>query len=165
MKWQLRLIIVVCMVSVWGVGLMAQDAASCPEVPAPRLVVGQQGRVVPGDANNVRDLPSRDGAKIGEIPGEASFTVLEGPVCADGFNWWRVNYDGLDGWTVEGQGTDYWVEPYDPNLPTNTPPPPTPLPSPTPTLAPARVFEPPSPVVNILEAGVQARVINDDFNS
>ncbi|MBC8099097.1 MAG: SH3 domain-containing protein, partial [Armatimonadetes bacterium] len=105
------------------------------------------------------------GAKIGEIPGEASFTVLEGPVCADGFNWWRVNYDGLEGWTVEGQGTEYWVEPFDPTLPSNTPPPPTPLPSPTPTLAPARVFEPPSPVVNILEAGVQARVINDDFNS
>ena len=64
---------------------IAQDAA-CPDAPAPRLIVGEQGRVTLGDPNNVRDAAARSGNLIGEIPGGAIFDVLEGPVCADGFN-------------------------------------------------------------------------------
>jgi len=139
---------------------IAQDAA-CPDAPAPRLIVGEQGRVTPGDPNNVRDAAARSGNLIGEIPGGAIFDVLEGPVCADGFNWWRVTYVDLTGWTVEGAGTDYWVEPIAPVTPTPTPPPTaTPLPP-----EPAHVFELPRPIVNVLASGVQARVINDDPDS
>jgi hypothetical protein len=48
---------------------------------------------------------------VGRIPGEDGFVVLEGPVCAEGYAWWRVDYNGTLGWTVEGTGEEYWVEP------------------------------------------------------
>ncbi|MBZ0278035.1 MAG: SH3 domain-containing protein, partial [Anaerolineae bacterium] len=146
----------------FAAGVLAQDDPNCPGAPLPRLVVGGQGRVTPGDPNNVRDAAARSGAKIGAIPGGEAFSVLEGPVCADGLNWWRVSYGDLTGWTVEGASGAYWVEPYDPNQPTATPLPPTETPLPTPTPAPAHVFEPLRPVVNTLASGVQARIISDE---
>src|SRR5690606_25315999 len=71
----------------------AQEDPNCAGAPMPRLSVGAQARVLPGDANNVRDSASRSGALVGSIPGGGVFTVLEGPVCADGFNWWGVEYN------------------------------------------------------------------------
>ncbi len=97
----------------------AQDAptdTACPGAPAPRLVVDGSGRVLPGDANNVRDEPSRDATLLGAIPGGAEFSVLEGPLCVDGLNWWRVKSADLSGWTVEGSGTEYWIEPLSPAI-------------------------------------------------
>ncbi|MBW4437425.1 MAG: PD40 domain-containing protein [Pleurocapsa minor GSE-CHR-MK-17-07R] len=92
----------------------AQDALpdpNCPDAPAPRLVIGERGRVSSGQSNNIRDQAGLSGARIGQIPGEQEFAVLEGPVCLDGFNWWRVDYNGLIGWMVEGQGNTYWTSP------------------------------------------------------
>lgn len=82
---------------------------------APRLSAGQQGRVLPGWPNVLRNLagtayPSQ---VIGSIPGGGVFYVVEGPRCtSDNRYWWRVNYNGILGWTAEGQGYTYWVEPY-----------------------------------------------------
>lgn len=107
---------------------MEQDAPAdpaCPGAPAPRLILHGQGRVLPGDSNNVRSQPSRSGELFGAIPGGEQFTVLEGPVCADGMNWWRVDSPSAAGWTVEGVGADYWTEPILPpsesSLPWNNP--------------------------------------------
>ncbi|MBK8027203.1 MAG: PD40 domain-containing protein [Chloroflexi bacterium] len=86
--------------------------------PPPRLVVGEPGRVLPRDPNNVRDQPSRSGALIGAIPGGGQFTVVDGPVCADDLNWWHVESADLTGWTVEGADGTYWIEP----LPEDAPP-------------------------------------------
>lgn len=124
----------------------AQEDPNCAGAPVPQLEVGGYGQVTEGDANNVRDIASRDGTKIGEIPALASFSVLEGPVCADGFNWWRVDYDGLVGWTVEGAGTDYFVLPIAAPAPTATAEPPVPL----------IVY--PLSADNALAVGLQARV-------
>lgn len=162
MKWRSILIVSLYVFSSLVIGSLAQEDPNCPGAPTPQLGINGQGRVTPGDANNVRDIPAKSGTKTGEIPGGEIFNVLEGPTCADGLNWWRVSYKDLTGWTVEGQGMDYWVEAYDPDLPTNTPVPPTAIPTETPIPAPAQVFEPPRPVVNVLESGVQARVISDD---
>jgi hypothetical protein len=80
-----------------------------------RLVIGEQGRVTPGDPNNVREFPSASGTLVGQIPGEGVFDVLEGPECDPaGRAWWKVNYEGIEGWTVEGQGDQYYVEPVTP---------------------------------------------------
>lgn len=89
------------------------QADACTNVPAPRLTVGEQGRVTPGNANNVRAEASRSAALVGQIPGGERFEVLAGPTCADGLNWWQVRYGDLEGWTVEAVGLDYWLEPYD----------------------------------------------------
>ncbi|MEO8613285.1 MAG: SH3 domain-containing protein [Chloroflexota bacterium] len=85
----------------------------CAGAPAPRLTVGDSGQVTPGDSNNLRTEASTSGASAGKIPGGAAFEVLDGPVCADGYVWWQINYDGQVAWTVEGKGTEYWLEPGD----------------------------------------------------
>ncbi|MEQ8671931.1 MAG: SH3 domain-containing protein [Aggregatilineales bacterium] len=87
------------------------NLADCPDVVTPRLIVGVEGRVLPGEANRMRNQPTTAGANIGRIPAGAIFDVLAGPVCADGFNWWQVDYDGRIGWTVEGDSDTYWLQP------------------------------------------------------
>jgi hypothetical protein len=85
---------------------------TCAGFMPSRLVIGEKGRVVPGDANNVRDLPAASGTLLGQIPAEAEFVVITGPECDPaGRAWWQVDYDGLIGWTVEGQGEEYYLEP------------------------------------------------------
>jgi uncharacterized protein YraI len=85
---------------------------SCQGAPPPNLTVGGQGRVTPGLPNKVRSQPGMAAAQIGNVPGEGVFSVIGGPVCADGYLWWQISYNGLTGWTADGSGSEYWVEPY-----------------------------------------------------
>lgn len=84
----------------------------CDGLPT-RLVVGSTGRVIVGDvSNNVRHAPSVDGAHIYDLFPGAVFTVVDGPVCVDGYPWYAIETDGeLRGWTAEGRRNDYFVEP------------------------------------------------------
>jgi hypothetical protein len=53
-------------------------------------------------ALNVRQTPSLSGTLIDTAPSDAVGTVVGGPVLADGYNWWNVNYlTGGDGWSIE----------------------------------------------------------------
>jgi WD40 repeat protein len=91
--------------------MFAQETVTCPGFLPSRLMVGEQGRVTPGDANNVRSEPSTQSEHIGQIRGGEMFTVLEGPTCDGNYAWWKIEYNGLTGWTVEGSGDVYWLEP------------------------------------------------------
>lgn len=92
-----------------------QEIITCPGFMPSRLVIGLIGRVLPGDANNVRDIPAASGNLVGSIPGEGVFIVVDGPECDPaGRAWWLVDYDGIVGWTVEGQGEEYYLEPVTP---------------------------------------------------
>lgn len=143
-----------------SVSITAQENPECPGAPLPQLIIGETARVLPGDPNNVREIPSREGALTGTIPGGEVFQVLDGPVCADGFNWWQVEYGTLTGWTVDGTGAEYWLEPYEVPAIQNTDVPPTPTSEPV--FAPAAQFVTPLEAVNVLAVGAQVRVINDD---
>jgi len=104
----MKRVFLLCFLIFSSLPLFLVQAQDCTTL---RLVVGGKGRVLPGDANNVRDQPSTEGNRIGQIPGEAEFSVLEGPVCdAQGRAWWQVDYNGLVGWTVGGQGSSHYVE-------------------------------------------------------
>jgi hypothetical protein len=89
------------------------NAITCPGFMQSRLVVGAKGIVLPGDSNNLRSQPTASSQKVGQIPGNGVFDVLEGPVCDNnaGIAWWRVRYNGIEGWTGEGQGFEYWTAP------------------------------------------------------
>ena len=63
--------------------------------------------------NQVRKAAGTAFGVVGQIkPGEL-VTVLEGPVCVDGWPWWKIkaNDTGLTGWTAEGNKTTYWLVP------------------------------------------------------
>lgn len=80
----------------------------------PRLVAGGQGRVtvVPSLPNRLRSSPSFNAVVLGYIPAGAAYSVLSGPQCSSGVNWWQVRYNGVMGWTAEGDGYyTYWLEP------------------------------------------------------
>ena len=99
-----------------GPGTIAPPAEdTCSGVVAPRLTIGQQARVAftDGAPLNVRNAPN--GTQIGQMAEGTQFTVLSGPTCQDGFNWWQINSTtGLAGWVAEGDNDTYFVEPFSP---------------------------------------------------
>ncbi|NDJ75918.1 MAG: VWA domain-containing protein [Chloroflexi bacterium] len=85
----------------------------CPDVPLPRLVIGQRGRVTFEDLRpqRVRAEPGLDGAIIARMELGDTFNVLDGPICADGYMWWLVQNNEVYGWTAEGVFGAYYLEP------------------------------------------------------
>ena len=83
----------------------------CSSPLAPHMLIGLSGYVTLGPSNNLRAQPSLSASVVGQMPGGSTFSVLTGPVCADGLNWWQVNFSGNIGWTAEGQNYEYWIEP------------------------------------------------------
>jgi hypothetical protein len=94
--------------------LPASPTASCAGAPRERLIIGERARVLPDDprAVNVRRLPGTEHRLVTTIPINGIFQVLDGPVCADGFQWYKVHYREATGWLAEGDLTSYYVEPY-----------------------------------------------------
>ncbi|MCA9916185.1 MAG: PD40 domain-containing protein [Anaerolineae bacterium] len=97
----------------WILNITPSDSSLCEGHLEPRLMVGEQAMVLPGDPNSLRWYPLDYANRIGAIPAEATFTVLSGPICKQDYNWWQVEYDGQIGWTAEGDLTTYWLEPLD----------------------------------------------------
>jgi hypothetical protein len=90
----------------------------CPNPAPTRLMSGTYAYVStdpPISYNNVRNAPGMNQTLTGSIaPGEA-FELLEGPVCNNSLQWWkvRVSNTGLVGWTPEGDRKLYWLTPCD----------------------------------------------------
>jgi hypothetical protein len=107
------LAILALLAATFGSPTTSHAGGYCYGAPYPRLNVGQVARVTPGLPNALRNLPGVYSYSyvIGWIPGGASFSVVGGPRCMDGYEWWLVNYAGIVGWTPEGQGGTYWLEP------------------------------------------------------
>jgi len=79
----------------------------------PRLAIGDEGRVLPDPptANLIREAPDSSSRATERIEINRTYTVLDGPICADDINWWYVrSYEGAEGWTAEGADYEYFVE-------------------------------------------------------
>lgn len=87
------------------------DLSACTGLLTPRLQAGGQARVITSAPNNVRLDPTISAKKIGQLESGTTFDVVDGPVCADGYAWYRVRTSVLDGWTAEGGNDTYWLEP------------------------------------------------------
>ncbi len=94
---------------------LSSGKVNCPNSPPPRLQVGQYAyvSVSPPVPNRVRNSPSKQGSVVGWAQPGRAMEVLEGPVCGNGWTWWRVRLVNthLEGWTVEGDGGTYWLVP------------------------------------------------------
>ena len=94
--------------------LQAPNGASCPGAPATRLTVGETARVTFTDGTplNIRNAPS--GEQLMQIPEGTVVTVIEGPSCANGYQWWNLSLgNGTGGWAAEGNQESYFLEPFD----------------------------------------------------
>jgi hypothetical protein len=86
----------------------APVAAPGPNVLAP----GGKARVTAPAGLNYRESPSSAAALIGQFGTGIIVTILEGPVSADDFTWWRIDDGNANvGWAAEGDGDTTWISP------------------------------------------------------
>ncbi len=74
----------------------------------------QRGDVLvvnPGQAQNVRERPTINATIVESVPEGEYVTVWGESECADGYTWWRVEYDRQVGWTAEAptDGSAVWL--------------------------------------------------------
>jgi hypothetical protein len=77
-----------------------------PTATPARFTIGGQATVNPElAALNVRATPDTAAAIVEVLPPGAVVTILEGPVEAGGYTWWRVRLPSTaEGWVVENTG-------------------------------------------------------------
>ncbi len=86
--------------------------AQCPGAPPSQLWMDVEGGVTftNGIPINVRQMAG--GEQIGTQPEGATFRVMGGPICWDGYAWWIVSFaDGMYGAVAEGDSSGYFIEP------------------------------------------------------
>ena len=76
---------------------------------SPRLTVGQNAVVNAGPANRLRVGATINSAVITNISAGEVLYVQQGPICADGYNWYYVRNSRVSGWTAEGGNGQYWL--------------------------------------------------------
>jgi hypothetical protein len=86
-----------------------------PAPTAPILQPGAQAQVVNvGEAALlVRGQPGTNQPVQARFPEGTQVTIVEGPVPADGYTWWRIEANNVSGWSAEGNpetGT-MWLQP------------------------------------------------------
>lgn len=60
----------------------------------------------------VRSQPGVDGAVEHQLTANTQLSVVEGPVEADGYRWWKVTDNKqITGWAAEGDNTERWLTP------------------------------------------------------
>lgn len=90
----------------------AAPAAGPTATPPPPTAapVTRQARVAATGGLNVRDQASAKGKAVGRLAGNSVVAVLEGPVDAENYSWYRVdNGQGLVGWVAAGPKDDPWL--------------------------------------------------------
>ena len=80
---------------------------------SPALQVGGRGLNISDTDNRMRTGPSSSLPIVGVIAGGEVVDVLEGPILADGYYWWRVHSSGIAGWAAESGDCEYWLAPTD----------------------------------------------------
>jgi hypothetical protein len=108
------LVIAALLFTVWPA--LAQDGGSgesCGDALPPRLIAGGAGQVAftDGAPLNVRLAAGLDGEQLGQLPEGSSFSVLNGPFCADGIYWWEIRAADLNGFVAEAVDGTYLIEP------------------------------------------------------
>jgi hypothetical protein len=95
--------------------LISEDTLSAPVCAAPlSLPIGSHAFVNYTDhiPKSLRSGPSTNSQLIASLLDGIGFEVLDGPICADGYNWWHVSIlsrPDVTGWLAEGGPQGYWI--------------------------------------------------------
>ncbi|GEM_PF-6815835 len=85
--------------------------ADCSGVLPTRLVVGQQATVTQaGGGHNLRAGEGVSQPVRGSLHAGETVTVIGGPRCADGYQWWQVQHSSGTWWVAEAGGVSYWLQ-------------------------------------------------------
>src|SRR3989344_2079687 len=68
----------------------------------------------------VRNGAGTSNTILGNRPDGSVGVIQSGPVSADGYLWWDIQWSGLRGWSAQGDGTTCWLEAIDTHTPTPT---------------------------------------------
>ena len=111
-------------------GLPAAVSRPAPECKLePQLQAGDRALRRGGSYSNLRAEAGLSGERVGRIEGGAVVDVIEGPVEAGGYNWYRVTADddALEGWVAEAPARSfncaYYFVGFDGELPPAAPDP------------------------------------------
>ncbi len=88
--------------------------ATATPVPQPgdALQAGEPARVTAPAGLNMRTNPTSSGALILQLGTGQLVTVVEGPVDAENFIWWRIDDgQGNVGWVADGDAETEWLSP------------------------------------------------------
>lgn len=109
MKRVVLLFALVAMFTAAALPAAAQADPACPGSLVPQLYIGATGYITER-FSTLRQVPAGDyGNKI--IYSPATFTVIDGPVCAGTVPiwFWQIDYgDGNVGWAAESQVYSFW---------------------------------------------------------
>jgi len=89
----------------------SEGLSSCPYAPQQRVQVADRARVCTGHERlGLHAQPQQHSPEVTSLESGTLFTVIDGPVCANGWSWWKIHTDsGTVGWVAEG-GND--IGPY-----------------------------------------------------
>ena len=91
---------------------MSDAVAVTVSVAPVTLKVGDRITVLSDPTLRIRTTPALAGAVAGSQPNGATGTIVSGPVTADGYTWWNVNYENdPDGWTIQGNASQNYLAP------------------------------------------------------
>ncbi len=90
-------------------GQQPTEAEGCDLAPSSQLSVGMSVRVST-DELNLRSSPELGPNIIEKYYTGATFQVVGGPECGDGYRWWQVK-QFVTGWMADGESGEYYLEP------------------------------------------------------
>ena len=100
-----------------GNGQIQAPVEACGTAPAPRLTVGEDARVTFNTGSDLNIRAAADGDYIMQIPEGTMVHVVNGPVCANNYRWWQIQFENLGatvgGWAAEGNSDTYFLEPFE----------------------------------------------------
>jgi hypothetical protein len=112
-------LLVIVIFSLLSLNFIHAQQAECP---GSRLSIGDFGKVPSADVTlRVRDAAGTGGKVIGQVTQGIFFQILDGPICQDGYNWWKIQTDTVEGWAAEGDSEGYFIEPLQNVTPSTTP--------------------------------------------
>lgn len=110
------LTIIAAVVTLFFAPFSAQDCVSAKD-----MTIGQRALIHPGALLNLREQPSASADLLEQLPGGDEVTIMDGPVCAEGYMWWSVDYRGAGGWVVESLIAPLPVDIWELGCPNNPP--------------------------------------------
>lgn len=93
-------------------GVTIATAVPAPAPAANVLAPGNPARVTAPGGLNMRAAATTGGNLIVQLATGQVVTILEGPISADGYTWWRIDDGaGNSGWAVQGDGDTEFLSP------------------------------------------------------